>query len=645
MSDPAPTAPLPGPPSRAPAWLFLAVGLVVLGALAVLLVRNGWVSDDAFITLRTVKNALAGGGLRWNIAERVQSYTHPLWMLGLLVTHAITGEPYYGTLVLGGVTTLLAVGVLWFGVARDLPAALVATVPLLFSKAFIDYGTSGLENPLTHLLLALLAVLWLKTSPARDARLLGTAGLTALALLTRPDLAVLFGPALAMATIDAWRAHRAVAEPDASPVHALRHVGLRLLAGMAPLFAWEAFSFVYYGSLVPNTAYAKLSTGIARTELVGQGLLYLQHALLYDRPTVLILACGVLPLLLVRARPVVVLCVGAFAYLFTVVWIGGDFMAGRFLTAPAFALSLGMARLRIAWPAAGAVLAVHLALGLLSSHAPIWSGRDYERIRGWNGIVDERGFYHDGAGFLTIRSNRNTVTHDYARAGRQMRKRAREKGRQNVVRAAVGYYGYYAGWKVHIVDPLGLNDPLLARLPMRYDPNWRVGHYRRTVPRGYTPGHDRGPDDPELAALYDRIRFVTRGPLFSPSRLVEAAKLQLFGPGIDPFAWRFPDAEAHVEGESGIRGPVRRAGLALHIDPPRVVRPTVRAAAGEAIHLVYAGDSTILSTHDAESDGSDLVFPRSSGVVDVIFVFPGQRGRAVHLEALELDRGVRPDPD
>jgi hypothetical protein len=38
-------------------------------------------SDDAYITLRTVDNWVNGRGLVWNTAERVQTYTHPLWML------------------------------------------------------------------------------------------------------------------------------------------------------------------------------------------------------------------------------------------------------------------------------------------------------------------------------------------------------------------------------------------------------------------------------------------------------------------------------------------------------------------------------------------------------------------------------------
>jgi hypothetical protein len=38
------------------------------------LVVNAWVVDDAYITFRTIDNFLNGYGLRWNVAERVQSH-------------------------------------------------------------------------------------------------------------------------------------------------------------------------------------------------------------------------------------------------------------------------------------------------------------------------------------------------------------------------------------------------------------------------------------------------------------------------------------------------------------------------------------------------------------------------------------------
>ncbi|MCB9678687.1 MAG: hypothetical protein H6737_26530 [Alphaproteobacteria bacterium] len=589
-------------------WL----GLVALALLAVVLVRCAWVSDDAFITLRTVDNALHGLGLRWNPAERVQSYTHPLWMLGLLVAHALSGGPYYGTLVLGGVTTLAAVAVLWYGVARSTGGALIGVTALFWSKAFVDFGTSGLENPLTHLLLAVFA--WsLFQGGDRPADLFRTALLTALAMLNRLDLAVLFAPGLLIHATSVARTRRHIAA---------------LAAGFAPLFAWEAFSFVYYGSLVPNTAYAKLGTGIPRGEMLVQGVRYLQHAAMHDRVTVLALFLGVVPLVRLRHPPAVAVGLGGLAYLAYVVWIGGDFMAGRFLTPPLFAAALGLAMLEPGPAIAAAGVLGMTLLGAASPYAPAWSGATYERIAAWEGIVDERGYYHRGAGLL---ASKRPISHAFAREGRQ----ARKLGPHTEVRAAVGYFGYYAGPKVHIVDPLGLNDPLVARMPARYNPGWRVGHYRRELPFAYDPGNDIPPQDPDLAGLYARVRRVTRGPLLDPGRLGEALSLQVFGPGIDPWPWRFPGVDVRDEG-GVVQGVIGEHGRVVHVDPPRPVEPVLRAARGERIRVLYGRGRRILATHDLVATGEDQAVPGSPGAAELVFVFPLDRNAKIHLGRLAL---------
>src|ERR1041384_4453120 len=74
---------------------------IALGAVAVhlvLVLRTAWVTDDAFITLRTVDNWVNGYGLRWNADERGQAYTHPLWMFALSAAYAIPSGPFYTTI-------------------------------------------------------------------------------------------------------------------------------------------------------------------------------------------------------------------------------------------------------------------------------------------------------------------------------------------------------------------------------------------------------------------------------------------------------------------------------------------------------------------------------------------------------------------
>ena len=54
---------------------------MLLVALAAVLVRCAWIGDDGYISLRVVLNLVEGRGLTWNVDERVQVFTHPLWLL------------------------------------------------------------------------------------------------------------------------------------------------------------------------------------------------------------------------------------------------------------------------------------------------------------------------------------------------------------------------------------------------------------------------------------------------------------------------------------------------------------------------------------------------------------------------------------
>jgi arabinofuranosyltransferase len=219
----------------------LAVALYV-----VVLLRTAWMSDDAYITLRTVDNFVHGYGLRWNVAERVQAFTHPLWLFLISAFYLVTREAFYTTVVLSLLVSVLAVLALVRHHRRDPWAGVILVTALLLSKGFVDYSTSGLENPLTHLLLAGFVIL-LPVEPPDDRRLWLLTLLAGFSLLARTDNLLLFGPALAFAFVRHARWRRGV---------------LILAAGMAPVLAWHAFATLYYGIPYPNTALAKLNTGI-----------------------------------------------------------------------------------------------------------------------------------------------------------------------------------------------------------------------------------------------------------------------------------------------------------------------------------------------------------------------------------------------
>ena len=111
----------------------------------VVILRTAWLSEDAFITFRTVDNFIHGFGLTWNVSERVQAYTHPLWMLLLSIAYFLTREIYYTALAVCALTSLAAIYTYVRGVAVSLPVATLGVLAAASAKAFVDYSTSGLE--------------------------------------------------------------------------------------------------------------------------------------------------------------------------------------------------------------------------------------------------------------------------------------------------------------------------------------------------------------------------------------------------------------------------------------------------------------------------------------------------------------------
>jgi arabinofuranosyltransferase len=87
-----------------------AIITLLLVVFLYVLIRTAWVGDDAFITLRTVDNFINGYGLVWNIGEKVQTYTHPLWMLVLSGVYFFTHEAFFTTIT---VSILLSLAVIY----------------------------------------------------------------------------------------------------------------------------------------------------------------------------------------------------------------------------------------------------------------------------------------------------------------------------------------------------------------------------------------------------------------------------------------------------------------------------------------------------------------------------------------------------
>jgi arabinofuranosyltransferase len=401
---------------------------------------------------------------------------------------------------------------------------------LTLSSAFVDYSTSGLENPLTHLLLGFFALRFL-TRPIDAANLGVLALIASLAAVNRLDALLLYLPALAiaLARFGRWR-------------------GLAIAAaGFAPLVAWELFSLIYYGFPFPNTAYAKLKLYLPREEVLAQGLRYLANSLRLDPVTLSTLAASGALALISRSRVGLPLWGGAVLYVGYVVGVGGDFMAGRMLTAPLFCGALLLARVEPLRRATLAIpgLAALLALGFAAPDPSFLSGLRREIAHGAvidsNGIADERRYYEPFTGLSSYAVHGGVPANEWTLEG--------ERARRDQVRFAlmsyVGFYGYAAGPGVHVVDQHGLAEPFLARIPPPYRPDWRIGHVWRELPEGYWETLRTGVDriaDPGLAEYYEKVSLITRGQLWSPARwdAIVASALGRYEGLIDVQRYRFP---------------------------------------------------------------------------------------------------------
>lgn len=474
---------------------------LTVGLLAVVVVRCAWVSDDAYFTFRTVENLVSGHGPRFNVAERVQAYTHPLWMLCLAGVRAFHIPCYWGSLILSFACT--AAVALLLARVRPAGAGILPLAVLACSKSFVDYATSGLENTLGHLLVLVFCLLWLGGISNR-ARVWPLGLTVSLMVLNRLDTVLLVAPALGLLVVErrSWR------------------VTAQLALSALPLVIWEAFSLVYYGALVPNTYYAKLSADTPWSEALAGGWTYLVESSRYDHLTVLVIVAAGALALARRQLTLAALAAGMLTYVAYIVWIGGDFMAGRFLTLPLVVAAAILTVTGPRWgsPVFGLCVAAVLVLSLSSPRSPLLSGPNYSRFAPESpkevptGMVDERAYYFRERGML--RSDLAEGRNPFHPPG------AGEDGRIHAARVeGFGNGAFTAPLTQHIVNPYGLSDPLLARL--QPSPGCRVGHPLRPVPEGYLESLDSGEThilDPDVAALYEDVQTVVAGPLWTRER-------------------------------------------------------------------------------------------------------------------------------
>ncbi|HOA75042.1 MAG TPA: hypothetical protein PL151_06800 [Phycisphaerae bacterium] len=298
---------------------------------------RAWVADDAFITLRHVVNVHLGHGPVFNPGERVQAFSHPLWFL-LLVAGSWLLKPHVVAVVYGLALTFTTVLVLaWFfrRYVGRIGCLVVAFAFLFGSLTFVEYSTSGLETSLTILLVAV-SYGWIASRElaGEPVSLAGAAWLCGLLVLNRPDYAILCAP---IALGVAWRWFSTRSLRAALPRAVVRREWLGVLGIVVLMVGWYGFATIYYGTPLPNTAYAKtaLPLPVALKKAWTYARIYVRdepvHGLLLVGAMVFGLVQSIRRMRQPNVRGLLLFCLvmGAIAHLAYLCRIGGDFMRGR----------------------------------------------------------------------------------------------------------------------------------------------------------------------------------------------------------------------------------------------------------------------------------------------------------------------------
>ena len=255
--------------------LVISNRILFIGVIIYTIAIMAWVGDDSQITIRQIWNFIIGDGITFNFDERVQAFTHPIWFLVLSSFVAITGEVFNTIIVISitlSVFSILILLKLELNQNLNENTLLSPLFLLLFSWAFCDYTTSGLENPLSYFLISVFIYLIYRRIYLRYIQI--TFLILTLLILNRMDYIILFTP---------------IALVFLYETKSIRTILRGILPGLLILGAWFSFATFYFGAPLPNTYYAKLNNDFGVLDSIRHGyqlyfctkIRYINRLLLY----------------------------------------------------------------------------------------------------------------------------------------------------------------------------------------------------------------------------------------------------------------------------------------------------------------------------------------------------------------------------
>jgi len=220
--------------------------------------------DDAMVSMRYARNFAEGYGLVWNPGgERVEGYTNPLWVLYMSLIHFFPVAPSKTSLFVQISAALFLAANLYYtrriALAISSGSRMVTWGAIALTATYLPINHWSLQGmEVSVLLLLMSACTWLGVNslntgvfPKHLYVLLG------IATWVRPDMVVPYV---------AFFSFMLVADPGYRRRHAIQGLGILAFA----LAAQTAFRLLYYGDVLPNTYYLKM-TGVPLAVRVAHG--------------------------------------------------------------------------------------------------------------------------------------------------------------------------------------------------------------------------------------------------------------------------------------------------------------------------------------------------------------------------------------
>lgn len=495
LTDPGSTAPQTAGRRRLLQALVITIPIVAFAALCW---RSRFLYDDGYIYLHVVQQILHGNGPVYNVGQRVETYTGPLWVAILVPTTLLSPLSSETSALVAGIL-LAAIGLGGAAVGSTLlmrraePGAFVLPFGLLVPVAIFSFwamSASGLETGLAFAWIGICTWLCATIATSDTGRpSLWQMVVLGLGPLVRPELVifslVLIGVLLGLR----WR--------QIGPARAVR---LAVAAAVLPAL-YELFRMGYFGMLVANTAIAKEAS---RPDPL-RGLRYLENfssTYWLVVPLLLLIPAGAVPLWrrlrrdradrLALAMALALPAAGVLTMAY-ITLVGGDYIHGRLLLPGAFAVCAPFAVLpaRRSWWLGMAIvpwvlivgLAVRPPTGVASvpflTNQPISGHVNW--LKGWGPTSRNGHLLHHRA--LFVQSNAlfyPTVTRVPAQPAPGLRLPA-------LITNAIGTPAVALGPSLTVFDMYGLANPIGSHLELKS--------------RGLLAGHEKSLPTPWVMAM------------------------------------------------------------------------------------------------------------------------------------------------